>query len=190
MERPEPKPAGSLASLTDALLAERAADGDVAAFEVLARRHAPALRAYARRLTNSVPDADDIVQESLLQAWNQLPHLKDAAALRSWLMAITGHRSIDLLRRRSHSGRLEDRPEPADQGPSPETIAIAAARMRALSEALRRLPNTQRQCWILREIGGQSYEDIAAILNISTASVRGRLSRARTALIKEMEAWR
>lgn len=191
MDRPEPEDLRKLALQTDALLVERAVDGDVAAFEILVRRHGPMVRAYARRLTDSAVDADDIAQESLLQAWRQLPTLREAPALRSWLMSITSHCSTDLLRRRRNTTTtLEDQPEFVDNSPTPETSAIASSQLLALSEALRRLPEHQRQCWVLKEISGQSYEEIAAILNISMASVRGNLSRARTTLLKEMEGWR
>lgn len=82
----------------DALLAGRAADGDTAAFEALARRHGPVMRASARRLTGSLADADDVVQESLMQAWKQLHTLRDGDAVKGWLLRITGTRSIDDLR--------------------------------------------------------------------------------------------
>ncbi len=86
----------------DALLAGRAADGDTAAFEALARRHGPLMRACARRMTGSHADADDVVQESLVQAWKQLDTLRDGDAVKSWLLRITGSRSIDHVRRRKN----------------------------------------------------------------------------------------
>jgi RNA polymerase sigma-70 factor (ECF subfamily) len=190
MDGPEAEDLSTLASQTDALLVERAVDGDVAAFEVLVRRHGPMVRAYARRLTGSAVDAEDIAQESLLQAWRQLPTLRDASALLSWLLSITSHCSIDLLRRRHATTPQDTQPECVDNHPTPETCAITASELHALSVALHRLPEHQRQCWVLKEIGGQSYEQIAAILALSIPSVRGNLSRARATLLKEMEPWR
>lgn len=183
----------------DALLAGRAADGDTAAFEALARRHGPLMRATARRLTGSLADADDVVQETLVQAWKQLESLRDPAAVKGWLLRIVGSRSIDHLRkRRNHMGldeveqqaesHVEDHAKP--QIRDPEHSAVNNSRVEALKEALAKLPEEQRRCWVLKEFNDQSYEEIALTLNISPASVRGRLARARITLARTMEEWR
>lgn len=181
----------------DALLAGRAADGDTAAFEALARRHGPLMRASARRLTGSLADADDVVQEALMQAWRQLDTLRDPAAVKGWLLRITGSRSIDHLRkRRVHAdlSAVENAVEPDGAlrrvKPEPESAAVSGSRVEALKAALAALPEEQRRCWVLKEFNDQSYEDIARTLNITPASVRGRLARARITLAREMEDWR
>ncbi|MCF3140633.1 RNA polymerase sigma factor [Paenarthrobacter sp. AR 02] len=179
----------------DALLAGRAADGDTAAFEALARRHGPLMRATARRLTGSLADADDVVQETLVQAWKQLDSLRDPAAVKGWLLRIVGSRSIDYLRKRRNHADLDDaenhvdqhtRPRPED----PEGNALSSSRVEALKAALAALPEEQRRCWVLKEFNDQSYEEIALTLNISPDSVRGRLARARITLARRMEEWR
>ena len=179
----------------DALLAGRAADGDTAAFEALARRHGPLMRATARRLTGSQADADDVVQETLVQAWKQLDNLRDPAAVKGWLLRIVGSRSIDhLRRRRNHAGldavenQMEHDAKP--QAADPEHSAVITSRVEALKAALAKLPEEQRRCWVLKEFNDQSYEEIALTLNISQASVRGRLARARITLARMMEEWR
>ncbi|MCP2048644.1 RNA polymerase sigma factor [Paenarthrobacter histidinolovorans] len=179
----------------DALLAGRAADGDTAAFEALARRHGPLMRATARRLTGTLADADDVVQESLMQAWKQLDQLRDPAAVKSWLLRIVGTRSIDHLRKRRNHLALDDLENHIDapsgqRTPDPESTAVNASRVDALKSALTLLPEEQRRCWVLKEFNDLSYEEIALTLNISPASVRGRLARARIALARTMEEWR
>ncbi|MFC8040995.1 RNA polymerase sigma factor [Paenarthrobacter sp. NPDC057355] len=179
----------------DALLAGRAADGDTAAFEALARRHGPLMRATARRLTGTLADADDVVQESLVQAWKQLDNLRDPAAVRSWLLRIVGTRSIDHLRKRRNHVAWDEVEALADSGSGPrtqdpESTAVNASRVDALKSALQRLPEEQRRCWVLKEFNELSYEEIALTLNISPDSVRGRLARARVALARTMEEWR
>ena len=180
----------------DALLAGRAADGDTAAFEALARRYGPLMRASARRLTGSRADADDVVQESLVQAWKQLDSLRDGDAVKSWLLRITGSRSIDHVRRRKNHSGLGDIDQKIDAGTgqaaggNPESAALNGSRMDALKTALAALPEEQRRCWVLKQFNDQSYEEIAQTLNISVASVRGRLARARVSLAREMEGWR
>ncbi|MHA7222974.1 RNA polymerase sigma factor [Arthrobacter sp. RHLT1-20] len=180
----------ALAEGSDDLLARRAGDGDMDAFEVLARRYGTMMRSYARRVLGSSGDADDVVQEALIQAWNQIGGLRDTAAVRPWLLRITGNRALDVLRRRKPHAAIEHLPGLADPAPGPEVSAVATSSTRALEQALAALPEEQRRCWVLRELGGQSYEDIAEALNISKATVRGRLARARTTLAKEMEDWR
>lgn len=182
--------AGMLEAAEDAFLVDRAVDGDVAAFEVLVRRYAPLMRAYARRVTGSASDADDVLQEAFTQAWRQLADLNDGSVVKSWLMKITGHRSIDLLRRRREYVPVDESYDLADVAPGPEYAAAASSQMAALRHALDRMPEGQRQCWLLKEMGAQSYDEIAAQLGISSATVRGRLARARTTLMKEMEEWR
>lgn len=177
----------SLAS--DALLAQRSADGDTAAFAVLVRRHAPYLRAFAARLTGSSADADDAVQDALIVAWDQLSNLEDPAKVRSWLTSIVSRKATDRIRSRRPSSELdEERAAPETGGP--EERAIAASELGALSAVLARLPEGQRQCWLLKEVAGYSYEEIAERLGESTTVVRGRLARARATVIAEMEVWR
>jgi RNA polymerase sigma-70 factor (ECF subfamily) len=183
--------AASLQSSSDALLAERAAGGDIDAFEALARRHTPAMRAQARRLTRSASDADDAVQDALLRAWSGIPDLREPAAVRGWMMRIAANSALALIRRRGPGMASEDElvlhPDP---GPGPEASSISGSALTHLGHALSGLPEHQRQCWVLREMGGLSYEEIAKVLDISETSVRGRITRARSTLVKEMEAWR
>lgn len=180
----------ALAEASDDLLARRAGDGDLEAFEVLARRHGTMMRAYARRVLGSCDDADDVVQDALIQAWKQIGGLRDAAAVRPWMMRIIGNRALDVLRRRRPHTNIDQLAGLSDPLPGPEAAALSGSRTRALEQALAALPVEQRRCWILRELGGQSYEDIAEALNISRATARGRLARARTTLAKELEDWR
>ncbi|WP_255527595.1 RNA polymerase sigma factor [Paenarthrobacter sp. YJN-5] len=146
-------------------------------------------------MTGTLADADDVVQESLMQAWEQLDNLRDPAAVKSWLLRIVGTRSIDHLRKRRNHVALDEAETLAD-APSdpriqdPESTAVNASRVDALKSALQRLPEEQRRCWVLKEFNDLSYEEIALTLNISPDSVRGRLARARTALARTMEEWR
>ncbi|AIY02833.1 ECF subfamily RNA polymerase sigma-24 subunit [Arthrobacter sp. PAMC 25486] len=179
-----------LADAPDAVLAERAGDGDAQAFEMLARRHGPLMRAYARRLVRTFEEADDVVQEALITAWKDISTVQDGTAVKAWLMRIVGHRAIDAGRRRKTHESLDDQPDAPDRKPTPDEAAVARSARRALHGALGRLPEEQRRCWVLKEFGGLSYGEIAEELGISETSVRGRLARARTTLVKEMEEWR
>jgi len=178
-----------LASASDALLAERSADGDTVAFAVLVRRHGPFLRAFATRLTGSAADADDVVQEALIAGWNQLDSLADPAKVRGWFASIVSRKATDRIRARRPVAELdEQRAELQENGP--EQRAITTSQLDALGAILDALPEGQRQCWVLKEMGGYSYEEIAEQTGTTVAVVRGRLARARATVIAEMEVWR
>lgn len=87
---------------------------------------------------------------------------------------------------------LDAGPEPAQTAGSaqPERAAEAHAATDALARALARLDEGQRACWVLRELHGLHYDEIAQITGISEPSVRGRLYRARRTLAQEMFPWR
>lgn len=185
-----PGEASKISSASDAFLVERSLDGDIPAFETLARRYALLMRSYAARLLSSTSEAEDVVQEALVVAWKTLDSLQDPAKVKTWLMRIVSHKSIDLLRKRKDNSPLESIEPVAAETDSPERRAVAASQLSALSAALSQLPETQRRCWVLRELGANSYQDIAEQLDLSVTAVRGQLARARATLLAEMEEWR
>jgi len=181
----------SLSDAADEILADRAGDGDLRAFEVLMRRHTPLLRVTTRRILGSSADVDDIVQDTFLTAWRQLPGLENSKAVKGWLLRIASRKSIDRIRARHEHDDIDDHADNLeDTAPKPEHVSEANSRQAALSEALSRLPEDQRRAWVLRELSQYSYEDIAQDLGVPTTTVRGLLVRARKNLMREMEAWR
>ncbi|UCR88120.1 RNA polymerase sigma factor [Mycetocola spongiae] len=182
-------PDDALRAAEDSFLVERSLGGDVRAFEILLHRYARLLRAYARRLTGSWADADDVVQDTFITAWNGLDGLADPAAVKSWLMKITGRKAIDRIRARRAESGLEDWDAPAPARDGPERRAEVDSQLEAVARILQELPDTQRQCWVLKEIGEYSYREIAEELDLPEPTVRGALARARTALLRGMEAW-
>jgi RNA polymerase sigma-70 factor (ECF subfamily) len=178
-----------LEGASDAVLAERAADGDPDAFAALVRRHAPFLRAFATRLTGSPADADDCVQEALIVAWKRLPELADPARVRSWLATIVSRKATDRLRSRRPVVPIDEL-ELAAVSSGPAQSAETSSQLEALARALESLTPEQRIVWVLKEVGGHSYDEIAGQLQVSTATVRGRLARARAAVWERMEEWR
>lgn len=174
----------------DATLAERAADGDVRAFEVLIRRYTPLLRAVARRTLGSGNEVDDVVQDTFITAWERLDSLADGTKVKSWLTRIASHRSIDRIRARRNHDDVDDVEPAADERTTPERIMEAKSREHAADLALHELPEPQRRCWMLKEVVGLSYDEIAAELDLPVSTVRGLLSRARKNMIRQMEGWR
>ena len=179
----------SLGDADDSSLASRAADGDIRAFEILMRRHEPLLTAYAARLLGSHSETDDVVQEAFIAAWQQLPKLEEVRAVRRWLLQIVTRKSLDRLRVRKDHSDLEEDELPSSTG-GPEEAVAASSLDAALSAALSALPENQRRCWVLREIGGYGYDEIAEQLDLPVSTVRGLLARSRQTLVRKMEGWR
>ncbi len=176
---------------SDATLVSRAGDGDVLAFEVLARRHGPVMRVYAEQVLASNVESDDVVQESFLTGWRKLGELEQPARFRSWMMQIVTRKALDRLRRRRHHEELDDDvAEPTHVARDPERIVETRLQLDAVWAALDRLPVDQRRCWLLRETAGYSYQQIADELELPVTTVRGLLARARRFLSAEMEGWR
>ncbi|WP_119697283.1 RNA polymerase sigma factor [Microbacterium halotolerans] len=186
----QPPGHGALDSAADRIIAGRAADGDPDAFAVLVRRHAPLMRAYVRRMLPGTADVDDVVQEAFITAWERLPELNDLSKVRSWLMRITGRKATDRLRSSRRHIDIDDVEAAAAPHESPSRVVEARAGVEALSVVLGELPHAQRECWMLREIGGYSYDEIAEQFELSASTVRGMLARARKHMLVRMEEWR
>lgn len=177
----------------DRTIAGRASDGDVEAFAVLVRRYTPLLRAYARRILSGTASVDDIVQDSFITAWQRLPELDDPGRVRGWLMRIVSRKAIDEVRAtRPHLDLdgVEGLELPSRPGDGPAQSTERRAELTALADALQELPDAQRESWVLREIGGCSYDEIAEQLEQPVSTVRGLLARARKHIIVRMEEWR
>lgn len=186
---PGPDPPGDL---DDSVLAARAGEGDDEAFAVLVRRHSGRLLALAQHLLGNRADAEDAVQDAFLSAWRQLPEFRHSASFGTWMYRIVTNRCLNVLRRRPHPLPLESIPEPAaaDADSSPPRVAEAEAATAALVRALMGIRPELRACWVLRELHGLHYDEIAHVVGSSEQTVRGRLSRARRALMEAMRPWR
>lgn len=148
-------------------------DGDVAAFNRMYQENAPRLLAFLRRITGNSEVAQDIVQETFSGFWkNPGSYNPDQGSLRAWLFGISRKRAANWWRKR-------DPAEPhADEPVSACRLEISSI----LGDALARLPEQQRLLLWLREVEGQSYEELATILEIPIGTVRSRLFTAREAL--------
>jgi RNA polymerase sigma-70 factor (ECF subfamily) len=178
----------SLSDADDRTVASRAADGDIRAFEVLMRRYGSLMNAYAARIVRP-SDTEDVVQDTFVTAWQELPNLENLASVRSWLITIVTRKSVDRLRSRREQVSIDDH-DVEDTSDGPEAAAAATSLDEALAQVLAGLPEDQRRCWVLREIAGYGYQEIADELGIPVSTVRGLLARSRRTLVREMEAWR
>lgn len=164
--------------MSDAQLAELARR-DPRAFDLIVRRHAPALHRLAAGLVGP-GSADDAVQEALIAAHRGLRGFRGEAELTSWLHRITVNACQRLLRARRELP-LESLPEPSSRL-SPERSLAAHQARELLARGLATLPEEQREAVALRELSGLSYTEIARVCGCSEGTVRSRIARGRERL--------
>ena len=153
------------------------------AFADLVHDHIPSLLRRARRLLGSEDLAWDAVQESLLSLWQTTAR---PAETRPWLLRTVVHRCLHIRRTLHRRWRHEEEAghAAADVAISPDPASELERDMvrRALRRAVNDLPRGQRGAFVLRELEGLDYRDIASRLRVPIGTVRSRLSRARQAL--------
>jgi RNA polymerase sigma-70 factor (ECF subfamily) len=166
---------------SDEALMAQVAQGDERAFRLLAARHtAPSLR-LAGRMTGSVAEAEDIVQEALLRVWRAAGRWRPAAAFRTWLYRIVVNLCIDRSRRPSFAS-LEDAGDPADPAPGPAAALENDRVARQVAAAVADLPERQRIALVLTYYEGFGNEETANVLGTSVGGVESLLVRARRGL--------
>ncbi|TSD99480.1 sigma-70 family RNA polymerase sigma factor [Skermania sp. ID1734] len=188
-------------------LLDRARSGDEQAFAELTAGYRRELHVHCYRMLGSFTDAEDLLQETLLAAWQGLPRYEQRASLRSWLYRIATNRCLNALR----SGRRRppeptppfDPPEPTsrdaltwlqpypdalldeitDPAPGPEARYESHAAIElAFITALQHLPPRQTAALVLRDVLGYSTNEVAAMLDTTPTAVKGALQRARNTL--------
>ena len=155
-----------------------------AAYAEVVERHRAELQAHSRRMLGSVHDAEDALQEALLQAWRSLPQYEGRGSVRWWLHRIVTNTALDLIRRRPSQVVPVEESDPV-AGPESDPHGRYERREdveRALVTADRILTERQRAVLILREALGFSAEETAERLELSVAAVNSALQRARAAI--------
>ncbi|HEX5194196.1 MAG TPA: RNA polymerase subunit sigma-70 [Solirubrobacteraceae bacterium] len=180
---------------TDRSLLAAAQAGDERAFRQLVEPYRHALDVHCYRMLGSAPDAEDLVQETLLRAWRALDRFEPRAQLQTWLYRIATNACLDELERRPR------RAEPLD--PFPDTpmheataptydpaarYAIREGMELALLRAIQELPGRQRAVLIFRDVLGWTAPEVAELLESTVASVNSALQRARATIERHLPA--
>ena len=197
--------------MSDQTLA-RARAGDEEAFRELTDPYRRELDLHLYRIVGSRQDAEDLLQETLLAAWDGLERFEGRASVRAWLYRIATNRSLDALRatrRRPEDRRVTQMPEPTrwneplwlepypdillegipDDAPGPEArYEIKEAIALAFIVGLQHLPPQQRAVLVMRDVLGFRATEVAEMLGTSAASVNSLLRRAREALESRLPA--
>ncbi|MBC7896240.1 MAG: sigma-70 family RNA polymerase sigma factor [Cytophagaceae bacterium] len=149
-------------------------------FDELVRDVRVELHRYCARMTGSVIDGEDVLQDALARAFYMLPHLAGTTHLRPWLFRIAHNKCIDFLRRydRRFGEPLDEHPMLADETNALESRELAEL---ALPHYLR-LTALQRSCVILKDVVGYSLVELSELLDVSIPAIKGALHRGRLAL--------
>jgi RNA polymerase sigma-70 factor (ECF subfamily) len=179
----------------DEELLRAARAGSHAAFAELQRIHSRYLYRRILSMTKNREDAEDALQDAFLCAYRALPSFEGRSRFSTWMTRIAVNSALMVLRKRrlrqeilveSQSGADEDGPlfDVRDDGLSPEQLCDQHQRCKAVLSAVQRLDPILRNALSIRISQGNSIEEIAQRLGVSSAAVKARLHRARLLLVK------
>jgi RNA polymerase sigma-70 factor (ECF subfamily) len=174
----------------DAYLVARAQDGYIDAYELLVRRHSAVAYRVALRLTGNHRDAQDVAQEALIAAWENLAGFRAGSSFSTWLYRIVTLRALNKVRQGRASASTELLPAATDTDGGPAVQAERNLAVDAVTDALCALPFPQRVAVVLHHFEGLTYAEIARVTGSTEPAVCSHLFRARRALSKRLEEWR
>ena len=167
-------------------------------FEALVLPHLDAAYRFARWLSRSPGDADDVVQEAILRAFRGFDALR-GSDVKAWLLTIVKNCHLTALKQQQRRGfvplpeehDVQDGQAMIATTPDPESTSVRRDEKRTLDRLMSALPEEHREVLVLREIEEMDYREIAAVTNVPIGTVMSRLARARAALktrwLKETE---
>jgi RNA polymerase sigma-70 factor, ECF subfamily len=173
--------------------------GDINAFDELVRRYDRKLLRIAQHVTNNREDAEDVVQESFLKAFQYLNQFRETSQFSTWLYRIALNESLLKLRRRRTSREVsidkdfqseDDLPiDVVDWSPNPEQLYETAQLRNILRATLQELSASLRVVFVLRDIEMLSLQETAEALQLSISAVKARSWRARMQLRERLTAY-
>jgi len=183
----------------DLALVHAAKQGDMAAFEQLVTRHTAMIFRVAMHIMASREDAEEVVQDAFLKAFQHLQDFEGRARFSTWLTRIAVNAAlmklrnlrrattISLDREADEGGTLADKV--ADWKPNPEQLFSRTELREILQRALASLPHSYRVVFLLRDVEGVSVADTAEMLGLSIPNVKARLFRARIKLREQLSRY-
>lgn len=183
---------------SDKTLIHLALAGNQKAYGELIRRYQGMIFNLVYRMIGDYVEAEDIVQETFIKAFNALDSFKEKYAFSTWLYKIATNHCIDVLRKRKlntfsldtpiQTGEGELRREYSDDSFSPEKTMIYREHTALILQAIESLPPKYQTVINLRHREDKSYEQIAQMLKIPIGTVKARIFRAREMLKKKLKA--
>lgn len=181
---------------SDGDVIHRVLEGETAFFEILIRRYNPVLYKIARSYGFNHTDAEDLMQDAHVAAFEQLAQFEHRATYKTWISKIMINKCLYKLRygyfryEVPDGERISEEAVPAltlQSGAATESTVLNKELSRALEYSLQQIPLAYRCVFILREIEGFSVAETAGLLEISTVNVKVRLNRAKALLQKQLE---
>ena len=187
----------SCRDVSDGELVQRSQGGELAAFEELAFRDEEKVYSLAMRMLRHEQDAEDVTQQSFLNAMENLQNFRGDSSFSTWICRIAIHGALKLIRKRKNrsmvsldetAGEEGDHgaiPHPeyiADWRESPEVLVHRNEIQRLLEDALSSLDEKHRMVFLLRDVEGFSVKETAESLGLTETNVKVRLLRARLQL--------
>jgi RNA polymerase sigma-70 factor (ECF subfamily) len=199
MKRMRPSVETSIES--DAIAVERTLAGDRDAFRILVERHSRNVYRLAYRMTGNQHDAEEVVQEAFLRAYQKLSQFASRANFGTWVYRIAANYAIDRMRQKKSED--SNRALPAretedgvemdlistvpDVAPSPERLAQSSQLAAQMRRALTQLTPAERTAFVMRHWGGSGIEEIAEALKSSTSAAKNTVFRSVQKLRKTLE---
>jgi len=140
----------------------------------------PRLHRYCSRMTGSVLDGEDVVQEALFETYRKLDRFDDSRPLTPWLFRIVHNRCIDFLRKRGVREEAEAATEGLDSVPPVEPPGLSLGR--AVERLVVNLPSKERACVLLKDVFDYSLAEIANLVGSTVGAVKAALNRGRSKL--------
>ncbi|HEY9128085.1 MAG TPA: sigma-70 family RNA polymerase sigma factor [Acidobacteriaceae bacterium] len=184
----------------DLALVSSAREGDVRAFEELVSKYDRQIFRIAQHITQNREDAQDVVQDAFLKAYEKLDQFQGNSKFYTWLVRIAVNESLMRLRKR-RTGKMvsidddietEEGSVPrdlADWSPNPEQNYSQAELAEILRKTIQGLPQGFRVVFVLRDVEGLSTEETAETLGLSIPAVKSRLLRARLQLRERLSRY-
>jgi RNA polymerase sigma-70 factor, ECF subfamily len=184
----------------ESILVEAARGGDIGAFESLVRRYDRNVFRIAQHITQNREDAEDVVQDAFLKAYQNLGQFQGQSKFYTWLVRIAVNEALMRLRRRrpermvsiDEDVKTEDDSMPreiADWSPNPEQLYTQSELKDILGKTIQGLPPSFRTVFVLRDVEGLSTEETASALELSVPAVKSRLLRARLQLRERLNKY-
>ena len=183
-------------SVTDEEVITRVLAGDSAIFEIVIRRYNQRLYRVARAILRNDGEAEDVMQDAYVRAYEHLDQFAGKAKFSTWLTRIAVH---EALARHRRGERYQELASPSERDgdtmdrfasltPNPEQQASNSELRRLLEEAVERLPESYRIAFMLRDVEEMSTAEAAEALEITEENLKIRLHRARALLRKSLYA--
>ena len=180
------------AAVSDAMAVEQTLEGNRDAYRVLVERHSRTVYRMAYRMMGNSHDAEEVVQESFLRAYQKLKQFAGNANFGTWVYRIAANYAIDRLRQRNAEEARRDGPKKPDgdslevdplsqvrdMSPSPERLAGSAQLAERMKAALAELSPAERTAIVMRHWDGCGIEEIAEVLKSNSNATKNTVFRA------------